>query len=138
MFNQHQNEHSLTNNYSLPLTRGTTDKQVCKYISGLQGARLAEEGHEMAAEVQLHDLPGAADEGATDEYRRHRRALAHHASERPLHILSLGVLAHLVHRRAHAQLRKEPRHRVGHAAGARPKDHHRALRRHRGHPLRHC
>ena len=89
-------------------------------------------GHELAGEVQRHDLVGGADVECGDA----RRA-AEPAGELPLHLTAARVLVELVHRRAHPQLGEEARHRVAHRALARREDHRRLLRRQSRHPLCH-
>jgi hypothetical protein len=101
------------------------------------GAGALEHGHELAGEVQRHDLVGGANEVAADEDSRDRRRAAEAAGELPLHVAAARVLVQLVHRRAHAKLGEEARHRVAHRALAPREDHHRLLRRQPRHPLRH-
>ena len=101
------------------------------------GAGTLEHGHELAGEVQGHDLVGGADEVAADEDGGDRRCASEAASELPLHLAPARVLVELVDGRAHAELVEEARHRVAHRALARREDHHRLLRRQSRHPLRH-
>jgi hypothetical protein len=93
------------------------------------GAGALEHGHELAGEVQGHDLVGGADEPAADEDGGDGRRASEAAGEVALHVAAARVLVQLVHRRAHAQLGEEARHRVAHRALARREDHHRLLRR---------
>ena len=101
------------------------------------GAGGFEHGHQLAGEVQRHDLVGGANEVAADEDGRDRRRAAEAAGELPLHLAASRVLVHLVHRRAHAEVGEEAQHRVAHRALARREDHHRLLRRQRRHPIGH-
>ena len=68
------------------------------------GAGSLEHGHELAGEVQRHDLVGGADEPAADEDGGDGRRAAEAAGELPLHVAAARVLVELVHRRAHAEL----------------------------------
>ena len=74
------------------------------------GAGGFEHGHELAGEVQRHDLVGGANEVAADEDGRDRRRAAEAAGELPLHVAAARVLVQLVHRRAHVELGEEAWH----------------------------
>ena len=101
------------------------------------GAGGLEHGHELAGEVERHDLVGRADEVAADEDSRDRRRAAEAAGELPFHVAAARVLVQLVHRCAHVELGEEAQHRVAHRALAPREDHHSLLRRQPRHPLRH-
>jgi hypothetical protein len=104
------------------------------------GSCALEHWHELAGEVQRHDLVGGADEIAADEDGGDGRRAAEAAGELALHVTSPGVLVELVHRCAHAEVGEEGLHRVAHRALARREDHHgllrRQLRQHFGHRRR--
>ena len=93
------------------------------------GAGGLQHGHELAGEVQRHDLVGGTDEVAADEDSRNRRRAAEAAGELPLHVAAARVLVQLVHRCAHVELGEEAQHRVAHRALAPREDHHSLLRR---------
>jgi hypothetical protein len=94
-----------------------------------EGASVHEHGHELSAEVERHDIVGAADELAADEDGGDGgRPPSQHLEQRALHVLAPGVAVQLVHQRVHAQVRHQLRHRVAHAAAAQREHNHRTLR----------